>query len=299
MVSFQYKVFFEVATTLSFTKAAELLFISQPAVSTHIKKLEAELGVALFERNGNSTLLTPSGKKLLEYVHKARHIEKLAQADVDIIKNRRDAVGELKMGSSTTISLHILPKVLSSFHKKHPRIQIRLINRNTENVLKALINNEIDLAIVESKQEKNAIQYSLFIEDEIIPVCSPRSPYNTDEITPEDLKKIPLALRERGSGTLSVLKKELEKNNIKLGDLHITARLGGTEILKKYLVESDEIGFLSKFAVQEELANATLNRVNLWGMVFPRHFYFVIRKGEETSSLVKAFIKEAKSHYNV
>lgn len=299
MISFQYKVFFEVATTLSFTKAAELLFISQPAVSNHIKKLEADLGVPLFERKGNSISLTQPGVKLLEHVHQARHVAQMAQADVDIVKNQREMVGELKIGASTTISLHILPKVLSAFHKKHPRIQLMLINRNTEHVLEALLKKEIDIAVVESKYEMNGVQYSIFMEDEIIPVCSPRSAFAQSVISLEELKKIPLAMRERGSGTLSVLMKEFEGNNIKLGDLQITARLGGTDPLKKYLIESDEIGFLSKVAVQEELEKDLLKRVDIQGLTFPRHFYFVTRKGEELPSFVQAFKKQAKETYNV
>jgi DNA-binding transcriptional LysR family regulator len=153
MLSIAYEAFYQVAFHLSFSKAAEALFISQPAVSKQIKKLEGELGVPLFERKGNTILLTSSGSKLLTYLKEAKRIEKRIGTDLDIIKTELKAKGELRIGASTTLSLYVLPKVLSSFRQKWPEIKITLINRNTENILKVLINGGVDLAVVEDRQE--------------------------------------------------------------------------------------------------------------------------------------------------
>lgn len=294
MISFHYKVFTEVATNLSFTKAAAVLFISQPAVSKHIKKLESEIGLPLFVRKGNTISLTSSGEKLLEYLQKAKIIQGQIESDIQIIKNQLKARGELNIGASTTLSLYVLPKILSSFHKKYPNIRILLVNRNSENILIALLDKEIDIAIIEDHHKINAVQYERFMDDEIIPVCTKHSPYGETEITPEELKNIPIVIRERGSGTLAVLTKKLESKKIKLGKLNIIARLGGTEALKKFLLEDIAIGFLSRLAVKSELDNGLLREVKIKSIKIERTFNFLMRKGEQSTGIVKSFIKEAK-----
>jgi DNA-binding transcriptional LysR family regulator len=294
MISFHYKVFTEVATNLSFSKAASALFISQPAVSKHIKKLEAEIGLPLFIRKGNTIGLTSSGDKLLEYLHKAKIIQGQIESDIQIIKSQLKARGELNIGTSTTLSLYVLPKILSLFHKKYPNISILLVNRNSENVLKALLNKEIDIAIIEDHHKINSVQYQHFMDDEIIPVCAKHSPYGESEITAAELKNIPIVIRERGSGTLAVLTKKLESQHIKLGKLNIIARLGGTEALKKFLLEDIAIGFLSRLAVKTELDNGLLREVKIKSIKIERSFNFLMRKGEQSTGIVKSFIKEAK-----
>jgi DNA-binding transcriptional LysR family regulator len=294
MISFHYKVFTEVATNLSFSKAADVLFISQPAVSKHIKKLESEIGLPLFERKGNTISLTSSGERLLEYLHKAKIIQGQIESDIQIVKNQLEAKGELNIGASTTLSLYVLPKILSSFHKNFPNINILLVNRNSENILQALINKEIDLAIIEAHHKINSVSYKHFMDDEIIPVCAKHSPYGEAEINAEELKNIPIVIRERGSGTLTVLTKKLEEQQIKLGMLNIIARLGGTEALKNFLVEDIAIGFLSRLAVKNELKNGLLREVKIKSIKIERTFNFLMRKGEESTGIIKFFIKEAK-----
>lgn len=294
MISFQYKVFIEVASHLSFSKASEVLFISQPAVSKHVKKLEAEIGLPLFDRKGNTISLTPSGEKLMEYLHGAMKIQRQIEFDLEIVKNQLKSRGELNVGASTTLSLYVLPKVLSSFHKKFPNVKILLINRNSENIIKSLVSKEIDLAIIETHHKINSVQYEPFMSDEIIPVCSNHSPFAETEIDFNDLTNIPLALRERGSGTLAILTKYLEANKIKLGKMNVIARLGGTEALKNFLVEDVAVGFLSKLAVKNELKNGLLREIKIKSMKIKREFNFVMRKGEENTGIVNAFMKEAK-----
>jgi len=294
MISFHYKVFTEVATNLSFSKAADVLFISQPAVSKHIKKLESEIGLPLFERKGNTISLTSSGEKLLQYLHKAKIIQGQIESDIHIVKSQLEAKGELNIGASTTLSLYVLPKILSSFHKKFPNINILLVNRNSENILQALINKEIDLAIIEAYNKINSVSYKHFMDDEIIPVCAKHSPYGEAEINAEELKNIPIVIRERGSGTHAVLTKKLAEQEIKLGKLNIIARLGGTEALKNFLVEDIAIGFLSRLAVKDELEKGLLREVKIKSLRIARTFNFLMRKGEESTGIIKFFIKEAK-----
>ena len=162
MLSTSYEVFFEVANCLSFSRASKKLYLTQPAVSKHVKKLEQELGISLFVRQGGAVALTEAGKKLQEYLHQAKIIQNGIEFDLRVIKKLEEARGILNVGSSTTISLYILPKIISLVHKKYPNVQIRLLNRNAENVLKALLNKEIDLGVIEGYHKISAVSYQYF-----------------------------------------------------------------------------------------------------------------------------------------
>jgi DNA-binding transcriptional LysR family regulator len=300
MLSFKHKVFLEVTQQLSFTKASEAMFISQPAVSKHIQNLEEYYKCRLFERNGRVVSLTEAGKILYNHLLTARSLAREIEFDIGSLNDKRHLEGELKLGASTTVALYVLPPVLSAFGKQNPGVSMSLLNRNSENILKALLNNEIDLGIIEGKDKMSKVSSQLFLNDEVVPVCSARS-YLTKQTTypVAALKEIPLALRELGSGTLASLKAALKKNGIELNDLKITIRLGGTEALKNFILADDCLGFLPMKSIVKELNNGELKRLFIDGLNITRNFYFVQRYGDENSGVNDAFIKFAKNHYNV
>jgi len=206
MLSFKHEVFLEVARHLSFTKASQVLFISQPAITRHIQQLEEQYKSNLFERKGSSIILSEAGKILLDFLTRARDIEKQLEYEISVHRDKLHIKGELRVGASTTVALYIIPPVLSSFRAKHPEVTMSLLNRNSENVMKALLDNEIDLGIVEGKGKMNRVNTEPFLTDEVIPVCSARSSLAKKIKFPiKDLKTIPVVLRERGSGTLTVV----------------------------------------------------------------------------------------------
>lgn len=300
MLSFNHEVFLEVARQLSFTKASQVLYISQPAITKHIQQLEKHYKASLFNRKGNTISLSEAGRTLFDFLTKAKGIEKQLEYEINTHRDKFHAKGELKLGASTTIALYIIPTVLSGFRKKHPEVRISLLNRNTENVLKALLDNEIDLGIVEGKNKMSQVHSQPFLADEVVPVCSAHS-YLTKKMkyTISDIKDIPIVLRERGSGTLAVVKHALGSHGIKMSDLKISIRLGGTEALKNFVLADDSMGFLSMRAVSKELASGELVRLYIDGFTVVRQFYFIQRHGDENHGLNDAFIKFAKSYYNI
>ena len=299
MLSTRHEVFFQVAQERSFSKAALVLFISQPAISKYIKALEQDYKTKLFERKGLHIELTPAGSLLFENLLQVKNIQEQTTHDISILTNALQAEGKLKLGASTTVALYILPKVLSVFHKKQPNIDITLLNRNTEIVLDALIKKEINLGIVEGNGRLSNVDYIPFITDKVIAVCSKKSPiakkrtYSIEEIT-----SLPIALRERGSGTLAVLKTVLEEKGIKENNLLVKVKLGGTEALKNFIIESDCLGFLPQRSVLKEIKHGELVEIAFEGLNIERNFYFIQRQGE-TSNLNKSFIKQAKSIHNI
>lgn len=295
MLSLRHEVFMEVAAHLSFSEASRILFISQPAISKHIRALEQHYMVTLFERRGSTVKLTAAGQMLYARLKEARDIQKQLEFEISTLKNQYDAKGHLKLGASTTVALYIIPKVLSAFHLKYPGIKISLLNRNTDTIIKALLDGEIDLGIVEGRNKINSILYTPFISDEVIPVCSIKSEIaQKGKITLQDLENIPIVLREHGSGTLEVLVHELKKHNIKISDLKVSVRLAGTEALKNFLREDVALGFLSKRSVMKELKSGELATVTVEKLSIVRNFFFIQRQGAQTDRLGKSFIKFTK-----
>ncbi len=299
MISTRHDVFLTVAQQKSFSKASQALYISQPAISKHIKSLEEYYKAKLFDRKGILIELTPAGKLLFEKLIEVKNIQDQTEFEISSIKDVMQAKGILKLGASTTIALYTLPKVLSAFHQQYPHIHINLLNRNSELVLEALLNQDINIGITEGRVKLTNVDYQPFVTDTVVAVCSKKSPIaKKKNYTLKEIITMPLAIRERGSGTLAALKYTLEKSKIKLSDLNIKVRLGGTEALKNFLIESDSLGFLPHRSVAKELAYGELTEIHFEGLSIERNFYFIQRKGEK-SELNKSFIKLARKLYNL
>ena len=299
MLSFNHLVFIEVAKHLSFTKAAEILFISQPAISKHIHNLEEHYQTSLFERKKGSVSLTEAGKVLQQHLFVADSIGKQIEFEIGNLRDKKMLKGELKLGASTTIALYIIPAVLSAFRKENSGVKISLVNRNSENIMQALLLHEIDLAIIEGKDKMADVNSLYFLTEKVIPVCSAKSQLTKKKkYTLEELKDIPISIRERGSGTLAAINKALALNEIKISELTICMRLGGTEALKNFILADDSMGFLPLKAVSKEIERGELVELEIENLAIDRHFYFIQRIGEENNGINKVFIKFAKNHYN-
>lgn len=298
MLSHKHLIFMEVARGLSFTKASETLFISQSAISKQIKKLEEFYKTGLFERNGNSISLTAAGKLLYQKLLVAKQLQQELHQEFRDLNEQFSPQVNMIIGASTTISLYILPPVLSAFLQQNPNAQLNLKNRNSENIVKALLDHEIDLGIVEGVNKLSNVTYTPFLTDEVIAVCSSRNPLKKQQLEVKDLYNIPLALREPGSGTLAVLTEALAKLHVKLHDLPIKIRLGGTEALKNFVRVDTCLAFLPRQAVLKELQSGELVEVQITDLAAKRNFNFIQRKGTENNAPYKAFIHFTKRMYS-
>jgi DNA-binding transcriptional LysR family regulator len=299
MLSTKHLVFLEVARQKSFTKASEVLFLSQPAISKNIQSLEAEYQTKLFERKGYTIELTPIGQLLYEKLLDVKNIQDQTQYEISFLKDKMHAKGVLNLGASTTVALYILPKILSAFHKQYPNVEINLLNRNSEIVLDALIEQSINIGIIEGPPRANKIEFLPFISDDVVAVCNSKSFLAKQKsYSIKELLTIPIVLREKGSGTLSALVECLAKFNVKQSDLNVKVRLGGTEALKNFLLEANCLGFLPKISIAKELNLGELTEINIEGIAIQRNFYFIQRKGEAPDELNRSFISLVRSLYN-
>jgi DNA-binding transcriptional LysR family regulator len=297
MLSARHEIFFEVAANASFSKAAEILYISQPAISRHIKMLEAVYRQPLFERRGNIIKLTAAGTILYNRLKEAKRMQNQLEFDMSTLSSRFDAKGELKLGASTTVALYIIPKILSAFHQRFKAVKINLLNRNTDTIIKALLEEEIDIGIVEGKKKLPGISYHPFMKDEVVAVCSAKSIIaRKKNVTLKEFAAMPLVLREQGSGTLAAVKYALEKKGISMPELNTRVKLSGTEALKNFLREDNCLGFLPRGSIIRELKDGSLTEIKIDQLTIERNFFFIQRSGAGNNEMNKIFIRFCKEH---
>lgn len=288
MFDYRLKVFYTVASRLSFTKAASELSISQPAVTKHIKEIENHLNTKLFNRNGTTIQLTESGKTLLKYAEKIRNLHR--DLEFDISQLNKEQKGKLKIGASTTIAQYILPEILAKFKAYYKEIAIELVTHNTEDISNLLKNGQIDLGIVEGESRSSYFDYEIFKPDEIVLVCKADHPWANKTLKLKDLYKIDLVSREQGSGTQEFIENQLKKNKIDLKSLNIVMNLGSSESIKNYLLHSEAMAFVSVSTVLQELKNNQLSVIDIKNFSIERNFHFITLKGEQ-SELINLFLK--------
>ncbi|MFV0482806.1 MAG: LysR substrate-binding domain-containing protein [Bacteroidales bacterium] len=277
-------VFIAVAENLSFSKAAGELNISQPAVTRHIKELEERYHTNLFDRKGNKVYLTRAGEKVYNAF---KEIDKqYRQLDFEIGQEHNSVSGNFKIGASSTISQYLIPKVLASFHKRYPKIQIFLLNGNSFEMEKLLLDNVVDLALVENHSSSLGLSYKDFLDDELIVVTGKNSVYaKRESINKDDLLQIPIVLREQGSGTLEVVRKALHKQNIDFDKLNTLIHLGSTEAIKNFLSDFDGLAIVSKKAVVTELYIKSLIRLKVSGLNIHRKFRIAFKTGYKSKQV--------------
>ena len=279
MLDFRLKVFYTVASEKSFTKAAHKHNITQPAVSKHIQELERIYGITLFERRGSSILLTEAGRILYE---QAKNIDEIyREIDYRISSLKEEHKGELRLGASTSIAQYVLPEAIARFYNYYPAIKLSLISGNTEQVEQALLDKEIDLGFVEGLPSNHLLHYTEYMDDELVPITRKGGLYATRKYSLEDIKELPLVMREDGSGTLDILRKKLlSEGHIRLdSSLNVIIKLGSTESIKAFVRQTDCIAFISKQALKRESDLYDLEIISIRGLELKRKFYRVSLRG--------------------
>ena len=279
MDDFRLKVFIAAARTLSFTRAAEQLYISQPAVSKHVGELESRYKVQLFTRRGSRLELTDAGRTMLEAA--GRLLDDYRRLEYEMSLCADQTGGELRLGASTTIAQYLLPPILAHFTARFPGVRVSMSSGNSAEVEQALGEHAVDLGLVESLSRRQGLHYTLFRPDELVLVARPGGKYARREtVTPEELPRIPLVLRESGSGTLEVIAAALAARGIRLSQFDVTMRLGSTEGIKAFVRNSDAMAIVSVISVVDELRSGALRIVDIEGLTLSRDFVFVHAEAE-------------------
>lgn len=291
MIDIRLKVFYQVATHLSFTKASQALFISQPAISKHIQELEKEYNVRLFERLGSHIQLTKAGRLMLDHAHKIlKDYQKLSN---DMNALLQHPSGELRIGASTTISQYIVPELIAGFHRQFPHIRITMLSGNSRKIEAALAHDKIDMGMVEGSIRQPQFKYTPFMDDELVGIVRHNHPFiQAESITLDALKTTPVVIREFGSGTLDVIQQALKQQGISLSDLNIEMHFGTTEGIKHYVEHSDSLGIVSIRSVNKDIYANIFRLIEIEGIDINRRLMLVEKQGEnsEQTRQFKQFI---------
>jgi len=287
--NFRLVVFRAVAEELNFRKAAEHLYMTQPAVSLQIKALEEEMGVQLFDRTGNAIRLTAAGLVLLGYACQSGEL--LLAAEQEIAALNGEHAGNLALGASTTIAQYVLPGLLSGFRRLHPRVHPTLISGNTEKIVEAVEKRSILLGLIEGPAQNRHVKTEPFLRDELVPIVAASHPWAARKgVTCAELGAAPLLMRERGSGTRRVVEMALERQGVKRSALKIAMELDSTETIKSAVEAGLGIGFVSRSAIAKDLRlGRAFNVIDVEGLRVFRDFLVVQAAGPAPHGLAMEF----------
>jgi DNA-binding transcriptional LysR family regulator len=278
-------IFHAVAQAGSMTQGAELLDISQPAVSKQVRQLERALGVHLFDRIGRRVHLSDAGEVLANYARllfALEHEAEEAMADVRAVGR-----GKLVIGASTTIGTYLLPSVLAEFWRRHPNVELFVEIGNTAQVHRRLIGHELDIGLTEGLVDEPELDAEVFHRDELVVIASPSHRLaGKRRVPPTALQEEPFVLREEGSGTRAVEERALAQ--LKL-PLRVAMALGSTEAIKRVVAEGVGLAIVSRMAVRTECAAGTLAVLRVAGLRLQRPLHVVRRRGRRDGPALRAF----------
>ena len=294
----QLEVFVNVADTKSFSRGAEASCITQSTASQHIQGLEDELGVRLFDRGRGGALLTVAGKLFLA---RARKIITDCTESRSAIRSFLGMDGVvLNIGASTMPASCLIPAMLRPFMESCPGVCLDLFQADSQKVLRRLIEEEIELAFIGTRPDDERVEFHEVYRDEIICVASPDALKNGKEtLSQAELCRVPLLVREQGSGTQKAVFEALARTWIRRDSLRVAAVLGSGDALRAALLQGCGYAFVSQMSVEPEIAAGRLVRVRIPGVAISRVMYAAHRQGRELSPAAALFLENMLKYWDV
>ncbi|GJL82388.1 MAG: LysR family transcriptional regulator [marine bacterium B5-7] len=294
------QVFSTVARLLSFTKAAESLHMTQPAVTFQIRQLEDYFNTRLFDRTHNRISLTHAGELVKTYAEQI--ISLYSEMDNEVRKLTGDVLGPLVLGASTTIGDYMVPALLGQYQVKFPEVSVRLNIANTLGIIHMVENNEIDIGIVEGPVSNRNLVTRVCWNDELVAVAAPDHPLAVNDVVDiTEIFKHPFISREEGSGTREVIEDYMAEHHVDPGDVHSVMEFGGPESIKSAVSVGLGVSILSVATLEKELALGTLKAMSLstplmrpFTIVYQRQ-KFRLRAMEEFLEFIEAHCEQKKA----
>ncbi|QBD75868.1 LysR family transcriptional regulator [Ktedonosporobacter rubrisoli] len=280
-------IFYHVAHTQHITRAAEELYMSQPAVSQHMRTLEKELKQALLVRMGNKIYLTEAGKQLAEYAGRIfALVEDAEQAMQEFHGLQR---GTLRIGASTTPGTYLLPRFLAAFQLRYPQIALNVTMKNTELIAELVSQYQLDLGFVAGEVVRAEIEQKKWQDDQLVfvgPLTKPLpSPCSIEQLQQLPL---PLLLREKGSGTRAIIEQYFQHCGTTLPDVYI--ELNSAEMLKQAVIAGLGYAFIPQAALGSELQARQLELIPLAEGMPRRTLYSIFPREKQLSRAAQAFL---------
>ncbi len=288
----QLRVFAVVAQTCNFTRAAEELCLSQPAVSAQIHSLERGLGVRLFEQMGKRVFLTEAGQKLLPYAEDIIALAGQLEKVVDDV--RQTASGKLRLATTTTIAIHLLPPILSDFQSKYNKVQVLLkVCKSTDEIVQGVIHNVWDLGVLASSLEHPDLQHpgievDALLRDQLVVIVGLNHPWvGRNEVRIDELVGQPIILYEQGSRVRNLIDEELDRRGL---ILNVMMEANNSEVIKQAVEREMGISIVGSYSVSTEGRNPDrLHVLKLAAVKLEFQVYLIIHKNKYQTATIKAF----------
>ena len=294
------QVFHTVARLLSFTKAAESLHMTQPAVTFQVRQLEEQFNTRLFDRTHNRISLTEAGQRVYEYAD--RIFDLYAEMENAVRDMTGEISGMLVIGASTTIAEYMLPSLLGDFKKQYPDINVHLKVSNSDGIVSMVENNDIDLGVVEAPVMNKNLVVEECRKDRLVAIVPPQHALaSLETVAIKDLLENAYIAREEGSGTREVIQEYLTDLGMQASDVHISMELGSPEAIKGAVEAGMGVSIVSEVTIHKELQLGSLVALDLDPPI-QRPFSFVHQKQkfrqramDELLSFARAY---CESHQN-
>lgn len=280
----QLQCFSAVARNLSYTRAAEELHLTQPAVSMQIRQLEQQAGLALTEQLGKQVYLTEAGEEVHRYAKSI--LQQVDEMDDVLDKLKGFAGGRLRIAAISSAN-YFAPKLLGTFHQRFPDVSVSMDVTNQAAVVKQVIDNEVDMAIMGQPPEHAHLEAVAFMDNPLIIVAAPdHKLVSRKRVALKELEKEVFLTREPGSGTRGAMQRFFRQQKLKLTT---GMEMGSLSGIKQGVQAGLGLGLLPKGAVEVELMLGRLAELKIKGLPIPRHWYVVMRKGKRLSVAAEEF----------
>ncbi len=288
MIDHRLSTFVTLAQLRNYTKTAEVLNLTQPAVSQHIQYLERYYKVPLVVRDRRGVYLTAEGELLLEFADK---VHSLATGIKRTLQNTSGIVKKYRIGATLTIGEYVLPHLLGRHKRENPQIDISMCVQNTEATLNKLENEEIDLGVVEGPFNQTRYEHTLLKQDLLVLAVSPQHPLaDKPKVDIEDLRHEKLILREKGSGTRTCFERALFAEGYTLKDFPAPMEIGNLNAIRTLVLANLGVTVISKEVVAKEMKAKTLQAVPITGLNLEREFRFVYFRRSPAAEFLEEFI---------
>jgi DNA-binding transcriptional LysR family regulator len=288
------QVFHTVARLLSFTKAAETLHMTQPAVTFQVRQLEEYFNTRLFDRTHNRISLTEAGAKVYQFSDKI--FELYGEMENAVREMTGEISGSLTIGASTTIAEYMLPALLGDFRSRYPDVSIHLKVSNTDGIVSMVENNTIDLGVVEAPVSNKNLVVDECRRDNLVAIVPPGHPKaELKKVTLDELLAYPFICREEGSGTREVIGEHMAKHSSGETCMNIAMELGSPEAVKGAVEAGMGISVVSNATIQKELRLGTLVSIEL-DPPLERPFSFVHQKQKFRVRVMEELLEFARQY---
>lgn len=284
MLDFRIETFLVLCKTLNYTRTSEILNITQPTVTGHIKYLEQLYDCKLFDYNGKKLTLTNKGNMLYDFSVQMRANAISIEKKMKSINNEKLS---LNIGATKTIGDYVLPQILKKYLDKNPQNDVNVIVDNTARLLNLLDNGELDFAFLEGFFDKSKYDYELLTKEKFVGVCAKNNELANKEISLEDLFTQRIILREEGSGTREIFEQVLSEHSFNINNFYEKITISNFATIKELVCNNKGITFVYLPVVKSEVKKGSLCILDIKDFAILREFNFVCLK----NSLFRDYFK--------